>query len=396
MPIKLLFADDSVTIQKVVELAFESEDVAVTTVSSGEKAMEKLKESKPDVIIADVVMPGMNGLELCENVKKDENYSDIPVLLLRSEFDDFDAGIIGKVGAADCITKPFKSEDLVKKIKDIAGKRTENNELDIVFSELGAVEAGGQESAAVNLESIMDEAEGTASPAAGQEDALQDSENKGHDTEEIIDIVGEGGILSLESDDEVANEVVEGNEDISSIEIISPEAKIESEDLNISGLLSDEDIEKVKREIESAEERLAMSLSEDENLPESSDISFLGGEAKRSAVEKGDREGFIKHSPGINDFVAELEKESVITEKIKSIIIKTTEDVYEKTFRKFLENTVKNSTETIMKETTEKLILSLTPQIVKIIENTVWEIVPDLAESLIKKEIEKIKSGVTS
>src|SRR3989338_5335088 len=103
MSIKLLFADDSVTIQKVVELAFESEDVEVTTVSSGDKVIEKLTESRPDIIIADVVMPGMNGIELCERLKKDENYSNIPVLLLRNE---------------------FKSEELVKKIKELAAKKT--------------------------------------------------------------------------------------------------------------------------------------------------------------------------------------------------------------------------------------------------------------------------------
>ncbi|MBI3813886.1 MAG: response regulator [Nitrospinae bacterium] len=365
MPIKLLFADDSVTIQKVVELAFESEDVAVTTVGSGEKAMEKLKESKPDIIIADVVMPGMNGLELCKNVKKDENYSDIPVLLLRSEFDDFDNDVIGRVGAADCITKPFKSEELVKKIKDIAGKRTKNNDLDIVLSEL-----------------------------EGSEVESRESEDSGQNTKDMVQIIEEGGMLSLEPDDEITNEAIEDNENISSVEIISPEVSIENEDLNISGLLSGEDIEDVKEKIRKAEEELLQSIADKKD--EEITGSFPFGKGKLETAAEGEREilAAAKPSSDINSFMAELEKESVLTEKVRNIVVKTTEDVFEKTFRDFLERTVKNSTEKTIKETTEKLILSLTPQIVKIIENTVWEIVPDLAESLIKKEIEKIKNGI--
>jgi CheY-like chemotaxis protein len=370
MPIKLLFADDSVTIRKVVELAFESEDVAVTTVGSGEKAMEKLKESKPDIIIADVVMPGMNGLELCENVKKDENYSDIPVLLLRSEFEDFDNDVIGRVGAADCITKPFKSEELVKKIKDIAGGRAEDRALE------------RQSARAPERQKI--------------EDSLQTSENGEQNTEDRLEVIEEGGMLSLEPDDEITNEAIEDSESISSVEIISPEAKIENEDLNISGLLSGEDIEDVKEKLKKAEEKLLQSIADKKD--EEITPPFLFDKGKLETAAEGERESFasVKPPSDINNFMAELEKESVLTEKVRNIVIKTSEEVFEKTFRDFLERTVKDSTEKTIKETTEKLLLSLSPQIVKIIENTVWEIVPDLAESLIKKEIEKIKSGVMS
>lgn len=368
MPIKLLFADDSITIQKVVELAFESEDVVVMTVGSGEKALEKLKEYKPDIIIADVVMPGMNGLELCENVKKDENYSDIPVLLLRSEFDDFDNEAISRVGADDCITKPFKSEELVKKIKDIAGKKTEEDDLDIVLSELESSEIGSQE----------------------PKDNLQSS------AVNLQPIVKEGGMISLEPDDEITSEAIEDSESISSVEIISPEVSIESEDLNISGLLNGEDIEEIKEKLRKAEEKLLKSIA---NEKEGEIVPYfsLDKGGSETAVEE-ERESFAppKPSSDINNFIAELENESVLAEKVRNIVVKTSEEVFQKTFRDFLERTVKDSTEKTIKETTEKLILSLTPQIVKIIENTVWEIVPDLAESLIKKEIEKIKGSEMS
>ncbi len=65
---KLLLADDSVTIQKVVGISFASEDVTLITVDNGNDAITKAQESRPDVILADVVMPGKNGYEVCEGV----------------------------------------------------------------------------------------------------------------------------------------------------------------------------------------------------------------------------------------------------------------------------------------------------------------------------------------
>ncbi|MBI3585169.1 MAG: response regulator [Nitrospinae bacterium] len=360
MSIKLLFADDSVTIQKVVELAFESEDVEVTTVSSGDKVIEKLTESMPDIIIADVVMPGMNGIELCEKLKKDENYSNIPVLLLRNEFDEFDADVLVKTGADDCITKPFKSEELVKKIKELAAKKPFLNYIQ---------ESIEQPITAAEIESSQ------------PQPALSEDNNQQEDNFEEKEL---GDILILKPDDEVTDETNENMESLSSVEIISHESKIEDEDLNISGLLNDEEIENLKNEIKKAEEELLISIPEekaDEKLPpfrmEETTVSIT---ANRSSSD-------------LNNFISELEKESVLSKKIKDIVIKVTEDVFEKTLKLSVEKSMKDSIETILKDKTEKLILSLTPHLAKTIEGVVTDVVPELAESLIKREIEKIKNS---
>ena len=82
MPKSLLLADDSVTIQKAVEMTFKAEDVTLTVVSDGNQALSHAREAKPDLILADVSMPGLGGYELCEKVRADASMRHTPVLLL--------------------------------------------------------------------------------------------------------------------------------------------------------------------------------------------------------------------------------------------------------------------------------------------------------------------------
>ncbi|MEE8524767.1 MAG: response regulator, partial [Thermoanaerobaculia bacterium] len=84
----ILLADDSVTIQKVVELTFMDQDYEVVAVSDGKAALTKLAEQQPDLLIADVHMPGADGYEVCRSSK--EIYPDLPVLLLVGTFEPFD------------------------------------------------------------------------------------------------------------------------------------------------------------------------------------------------------------------------------------------------------------------------------------------------------------------
>jgi CheY-like chemotaxis protein len=106
---KLLLADDSVTIQKVVDLTFTDEGLEVITVSDGQQAWEKLQEIVPDIVLADVFMPGLNGYQLCEQIKRTERFSHIPVMLLVGSFEPFDEAEARRVGADDHLTKPFQS-----------------------------------------------------------------------------------------------------------------------------------------------------------------------------------------------------------------------------------------------------------------------------------------------
>ncbi|MBC7932496.1 MAG: response regulator [Rubrivivax sp.] len=120
---KLLLADDSPTIQKVINLTFEDEEIEVVAVSDGEQALRILEEqSPPDILLADVWMPGPNGYELCEWVKSDARLRHIPVILLVGAFEPFNEAEARRVGADTVLTKPFQSiRDLVSKVGSLLG-----------------------------------------------------------------------------------------------------------------------------------------------------------------------------------------------------------------------------------------------------------------------------------
>lgn len=116
---KVLLADDSATIQKVFELAFENEGVEIVVASDGASALEMAFAIKPGMIIADVDMPQMDGFELCKAIKSDGRTSLIPVYLLSSSLDDFDEEKSNAVMADGHFEKPFRSEEMVTRVKDV-------------------------------------------------------------------------------------------------------------------------------------------------------------------------------------------------------------------------------------------------------------------------------------
>lgn len=116
---KILLADDSITIQKVVNLTFSDEGIDVVTVGNGELAINKLPDVRPDLVLADVWMPGRDGYELCEYVKTHPEYKHLPVLLLVGAFEPFDKVRAAAVKADGHLTKPFESRALVATVKKL-------------------------------------------------------------------------------------------------------------------------------------------------------------------------------------------------------------------------------------------------------------------------------------
>src|SRR3954453_7652080 len=119
MPKKILLADDSITIQKVVELTFSDGDYEVTAVNNGAKAIAKLAEMRPDVILSDIIMPEKNGYEVCEYVKSHPEYRTIPVVLLTGTFEPFDPDRADKAGRPAGGTKPFEPQILIHNAEEL-------------------------------------------------------------------------------------------------------------------------------------------------------------------------------------------------------------------------------------------------------------------------------------
>lgn len=119
MASRILLADDSITIQKVVNLTFADEGIEVVAVSNGDLAERRLAEVNPDLVLADIFMPGKNGYELCEAIKGSSNFSKVPVVLLVGAFEPFDQTEASRVGADAHLTKPFESRTLVETVRSL-------------------------------------------------------------------------------------------------------------------------------------------------------------------------------------------------------------------------------------------------------------------------------------
>lgn len=128
MGTKLLLADDSITIQKVVGIIFSNEDYELTIVDNGNLAIEKAMEIKPDIMLIDAVMPGRNGYEVCQEVRSDASLKNIPLLLMTGAFEPFDENRAHQCGADDFISKPFESQHLVGKVTALLETYRNRNE----------------------------------------------------------------------------------------------------------------------------------------------------------------------------------------------------------------------------------------------------------------------------
>ncbi|MEA3466513.1 MAG: response regulator, partial [Thermodesulfobacteriota bacterium] len=116
---RLLLADDSVTIQKVIEITLSDGDYILSIASDGDEALQMAISERPDLILADVFMPGKNGYDVCEEVRKNADLKDVPVLLLAGTFEPFDQDKARAVGANDWIVKPFSSQALIDKVVEL-------------------------------------------------------------------------------------------------------------------------------------------------------------------------------------------------------------------------------------------------------------------------------------
>jgi len=125
MPHRILLADDSLTIQKVIELTFSGTEFEMKAVGNGDLAVPLLESFSPDIVLADCVMPGKTGYDLCEEVKGRPGGRYVPVVLLSGTFEPFDKPRAERAGADSCVTKPFDSQGLASLVRDLVKKAAE-------------------------------------------------------------------------------------------------------------------------------------------------------------------------------------------------------------------------------------------------------------------------------
>ena len=108
-------------------MAFEIEDVEVEGIGNGQEAFDRISQFNPDIVLADVDMPGLDGFELSAKIKESPETSAIKVLLLASDFEEFDEQRYQNCGADNHISKPFKSDDIVAMVKSLLGTSDEGS-----------------------------------------------------------------------------------------------------------------------------------------------------------------------------------------------------------------------------------------------------------------------------
>ncbi len=118
---KILLADDEEDIKTVIKLYLESKGYDVVTSYDGLDTLDKVKAEKPDLILLDIMMPVINGFEVCKQLKADENTSHIPIVMLSaaSQADSVEQAI--EAGAVDYIMKPFEPPRIEAILKKILG-----------------------------------------------------------------------------------------------------------------------------------------------------------------------------------------------------------------------------------------------------------------------------------
>jgi CheY-like chemotaxis protein len=127
MPHKLLLADDSVTIQRVIELTFADEDVQVIAVGNGQQAIERAEREKPDIVLADIGMPERDGYEVAAFIKSHPSLSQVPVVLLTGAFEPIDEARARAVGCDGVLVKPFEPQMVISRVKDLLSGRRPSN-----------------------------------------------------------------------------------------------------------------------------------------------------------------------------------------------------------------------------------------------------------------------------
>lgn len=116
---KLLLADDSVTIQRVVELTFSGEDVQVVSVGDGEQAIARIPIERPDIVLADIGMPKRSGYDVSAFVKGRPDLCHIPVLLLAGAFEPVDDARAQQVKCDGVLVKPFEPQQVVSRVREL-------------------------------------------------------------------------------------------------------------------------------------------------------------------------------------------------------------------------------------------------------------------------------------
>ena len=113
---KILLVEDEKTLSKALKFSLEKEGFAVTVAYDGEEALEAVSRDEPQLIILDLMLPKIDGFEVCRTIRRE---SDVPIIMLTARDEDIDKILGLELGADDYMTKPFNTRELLSRIRAI-------------------------------------------------------------------------------------------------------------------------------------------------------------------------------------------------------------------------------------------------------------------------------------
>jgi CheY-like chemotaxis protein len=336
---KLLLADDSATIQKVIDLTFADEGVRVMTVGNGQEAIDQLLKFAPDIVLADVFMPARTGYEVCEYVKTNEKLKHIPVMLLVGSFEPFDEAEARRVGADDILTKPFQS---IRRLIDRVGALVSSPpvvEKDTPTAELPRIEEPEEEE--VRL-----------------------------DTHELEVTTAD----TLPLDDAIA------------AQSLPREEKMETETRNDSDVLLDlGEFEPVRA---SADDDFVLDLDDEPAYERAPVRAFVEPQVKEAVAAAG---AYESSYPEVHSSFADTQEVPYVSE-VHDVAIAEPEP--EPIFAEPAPGPTASATPISADQLSPEMIDAIAHRVVemmsdKVVREIAWEVVPDLAELLIKRQLEE-------
>src|SRR4030043_392052 len=126
---KILIVEDEKDIVKMLEYNLKKEGLRTLSAYDGEYGLDLATREHPDLIILDLMLPGMDGLEVCKALKKESKTSSIPVIMLTAKTQESDKVIGLELGADDYVTKPFSPRELIARIKAVLRRGKEKDKL---------------------------------------------------------------------------------------------------------------------------------------------------------------------------------------------------------------------------------------------------------------------------
>jgi CheY-like chemotaxis protein len=122
VPTKILVADDSATMRRVLEMTFAGEDARVLTVDNGEAALSKAAELMPDIVFADASMQGVDGYEIARRIKTNPQLAKVAVIVMASQHTPYDDGKGRAAGVDDHIPKPFDTQSVIDRVSQVLAR----------------------------------------------------------------------------------------------------------------------------------------------------------------------------------------------------------------------------------------------------------------------------------